>query len=111
MRESIVTVGLHDRKGSMIFGGGLRKLNAKLPPTVSTFSAVSTDRFPAFYKSLGVVTYEGCPKTSISLMCIIAGIMTISCDAEKYFYYDSLYNTSHLEPIKLTSVQVFFKRS
>ena len=60
VRESIVTVGLHDSKGSMIFGGGLRKLNAKLPPTVSTFSAVSTDRFPAFYKSLGVMTSEGC---------------------------------------------------
>ena len=87
MRESIVTVELHDRKGSMIFGGGLLKLNAKLPPTVSTFSAVSTDRFTAFYKSLGVVTYEGCPKTSISLMCIIADTMTISYDAEKLFLF------------------------
>ena len=87
VRECIVTVGLHDRKGSMIFGGGLRKLNAKLPPKGSTFSAVSTDRFTAFYNSLGVVTYEGCPKTSISLMCIFAGIMTISCDAEKLFLF------------------------
>ena len=44
----------------MIFGGELRKLDAKLPPIVSTFSAVSTDRFPAFYKSLVVMTSEGC---------------------------------------------------
>ena len=56
------------------------------PPTVSTFSAVSTDRFPAFYKSLGVMTFEGCMKLNISLMCIIAGTMTISYDAEKLFF-------------------------
>jgi len=60
VREIIVTVGLHDRKGSMIFGGELRKLDSKLPPIVSTFSAVSTDRFSAFFKSLGVMTSEGC---------------------------------------------------
>ncbi len=52
VRESIVTVGLHDRKGSMIFGGELRKLDAKLPPIVSTFSAVLTDRFSTFFKRL-----------------------------------------------------------
>ena len=80
-----MTVGLHDRKGSMIFGGELRKLDAKLPPIVSTFSAVSTDRFPAFYKSLGVMTFEDCTEVTISLMCIIAGTMTISCDAEILF--------------------------
>ena len=80
-----MTVGLHDRKGSMIFGGGLRKLNAKLPPTVSTFAAVSTDRFPVFYKSLGVMTSEGCMKLIISLMCIIADTVTITCKAENIF--------------------------
>ncbi len=77
-----MTVGLHDRKGSMILGGGLRKLNAKLPPKVSTFSAISTDRFSAFFKSLGVMTSEDCAKKTISLLCIIAGTMTISYDAE-----------------------------
>ena len=91
-----MTVGLYDRKGSMIFGGGLRKLNAKLTPIVSTFSVVSTDRFTAFYKSLGVMTFEGCTKPKISLMCIIADTVTITCKARKYFLYDCLYITSHL---------------
>lgn len=67
----------------MIFGGGLRRLNANPPPTVSTFSAVSADRFPAFYKSLGVMTSEDCKEKVFSLMCIIADAVTITCKAEK----------------------------
>ena len=42
-------------------------------------------------------------------MSIIADAVTITCKAENIFYYDSLYNTSHLEPIKLTSVLFFSK--
>ena len=46
------------------------------PPIISTFSAVLTDRFSSILKSLGVMTSEGYTKVTISLMCIIADIMT-----------------------------------
>lgn len=62
------------------------------PPIVITFSAVSTDRFLAFFKSLGVVTSEGQSEHLDSSDCIYAGVEQQSGRQDiNYFYGMAFY--------------------
>lgn len=75
------------RADPLLFDPCREQRGGQCPPIVITFSAVSTDRFLAFFKSLGVVTSEGQSEHLDSSDCIYAGAGQQSGRQDSNYFY------------------------